>query len=289
MKHNIFWCGGFDSTYLVCKRLIIEKSPIETYYLNFPCDGYDTGEYGNVPEYSDPTTRLSDLNIENENIVEIDGYGRKSYGRLSRNVEIKVMYRLREMIIEQFPFTEQLFPLPILIDNVEIESDFLDDMLYLQKEYQLRDTRAEQSLYMVQYSLKENKVFELGYEGDDNSHGETVIDKNYSTYSRSTRLLRKYLTDEFRILSDVIPKLELYKNISLPMSKILKQDMIKESKKYNFTNILENTWSCRFPKSNGDICNGVWEINKNIHCLHHHVSYKDLNRKTNYNDILNAS
>ena len=40
-EHNIFWSGGFDSTFLVCKRLIVDELPIETYYLNFPCDGYD--------------------------------------------------------------------------------------------------------------------------------------------------------------------------------------------------------------------------------------------------------
>ena len=34
MKHNIFWSGGFDSTFLVCKRLIVDELPIETYYLN---------------------------------------------------------------------------------------------------------------------------------------------------------------------------------------------------------------------------------------------------------------
>ena len=30
MKENIYWTGGFDSTFLVCKRLIVEKKPIET-------------------------------------------------------------------------------------------------------------------------------------------------------------------------------------------------------------------------------------------------------------------
>jgi hypothetical protein len=287
VKHNIFWCAGIDSTYLVCRRLIMERVPIETYYLNFPCDGYDAHHH--TPVFANPETRLSSLDIENENIIQLDPYGRKSYGRLNRDIEVKVMYKLREIIIEQFPFTEELFPPLILVNSVEIDRDFLEKMLHLQYEYDLRYNRAEQTLHMVKYSLDKNEMFEIAYEGDDNSHGKTVIDEDYLTYSIATRLLRIHLTDDFKISSDIIPELELYKNISLPISKTWKKDMVEDAKKYNFTNILENTWSCRFPKSNGDICNGVWERKPSVRCLHNHVAYKELNRKTNYNDILNVS
>ena len=86
-EHNIFWCGGIDSTYSVCKAVIVDKKPIQTYYLNFPCDGY-------YPPYP--------------------------LGRDSRVVEVKVMEKLREMIIKQFPYTESLFPPTILVEGFPI-------------------------------------------------------------------------------------------------------------------------------------------------------------------------
>ena len=101
----IFWTGGFDSTFLVCKKLIIERKPIETYYLNFPCDGYQK-DYNKFV-----STNFDKCMLDNEtNVVEEDPYGRKSYGRFSRLVEVGIMNKLREMIIDKFPYTEDIFP-----------------------------------------------------------------------------------------------------------------------------------------------------------------------------------
>tara|TARA_Y100000310_G_C20664201_1_gene806534 strand:+ start:1213 stop:2043 length:831 start_codon:yes stop_codon:yes gene_type:complete len=274
MKHNIFWCAGMDSTYLVCRRLIMERVPIETYYLNFPCDGYNVQH--SIPTYANPETRLSSLDIENENIVEVDGYGNKSYGRLNRDVEVKVMYKLREMIIEQFPFTEELFPPLVLINSVKIEPDFLTDMQFLTREYGCRWDRAEQCLYMVQYSLQKNELFEIAYE-----EGFTATPGRYSP---GTAFLRENCDENFRVNGDKVPEMNHYRNISIPICKVWREEMVDHAIKYNFTNILENTWSCRFPKSNGDIC----DDNPKSSCCHHdkYGHYNRINRKSNYNNIL---
>ena len=57
--HNIFWSAGIDSTYLVCKRLLIDKVPIQTYYLN--------SEFPNAKFFY-----LSDLKKYKEKILDID-------------------------------------------------------------------------------------------------------------------------------------------------------------------------------------------------------------------------
>ena len=100
--HNIFWSAGIDSTFLVCRRLIIEKEPIQTYYFNFECDGY----YKPYPK-----------------------------GRASREVEIKVMKKLRELIIKKFPYTEDLFPSLILVDEFPIHNIIYKKMRVLHEKY----------------------------------------------------------------------------------------------------------------------------------------------------------
>ena len=62
MVDNIYWTGGFDSTFLVCKKLIIERKPIETYYLNFPCDGYQKDYNKFVNENNYDLNRIKILN-----------------------------------------------------------------------------------------------------------------------------------------------------------------------------------------------------------------------------------
>jgi hypothetical protein len=269
-EHNIFWCGGMDSTYLVCKRVIIEKKPIQTYYLNFPCDGY-------YPPYP--------------------------LGRDSREVEVKVMDKLREMIIKQFPYTKSLFPRTILVDEFPINKEVYKKLRFLHENYQYRYRPRSQELYMIQYSLDENKIFEYSLE-DGMSLGVDV------GYLPTAKLLKENFTEDFTISTEKILELEVFKNIYFPIFETWRKDMVEESRKYDFTNILENTWSCRWPKPNGDICSGVVDYDdENIDCSHFlYVEfdkqpqseiedgfvryYKDneyeiIKRKINYLDILN--
>jgi hypothetical protein len=258
--HNIFWSAGIDSTYLVCKRLLIDKVPIQTYYLNFPCDGY----HSPFP-----------------------------LGRDSREVEVKVMEKLREMIIKQFPYTENLFPRTILIDEFPINKEIYKKSKFLYDEYQYRYRLVDQILYMIQYSLHKNEIFEYGIDSNNKRIGR---DKPVS------KLINENLTENFTVSFDKIPELEILKNLYIPLFETWRVDMIRDSQKYGFTNILENTWSCRWPKSNGDTCGGVVDYSGDIiNCCHYDYIdstdevikyYKDgefeiLNRKNNYNDILN--
>ena len=175
---NIYWTGGFDSTFLVCKRLIIEKKPIQTYYLNFPCDGYQH----NYNRFD--SSNFHSCMIDNEiNSVDGDPYGRKSYGRYSRLVEVKVMKKLRKMIIDRFPYTKDLFPKVNLIKELKIDSEVLSDAKVICDKYKSRPDRPDQSLYMIQFSLDLDKDISVAWEAD--MDGED--------YCLSTRLVRKHL------------------------------------------------------------------------------------------------
>jgi len=256
---NIYWTGGFDSTFLVCKRLIVEKKPIETYYLNFPCDGYQH----NYNRFD--SSNFHSCMIDNEiNAVNRDPYGRKSYGRHSRLVEVKVMKKLRKMIINRFPYTKDLFPKINLIKELKIDSEVLNDAKVICDKYKSRPDRPDQSLYMIQFSLDLNKDISVAWEAD--MDGED--------YCLSTRLVRKYLNNQMKVHSDTIKELWLYRNWVLPLAKTYRLDMVDVARLYNFIDILKHTWSCRFPKENGDVCDD---------CT---LDVKEIKRIDNYKDIL---
>ena len=112
-EHNIFWSAGFDSTFLVCKKLIIDREPIETYYLDFPCDGIDT------TGWSGPRKDLV-----------IGG------GRFTRDIEKKVMSNLRNQIIDSFPYTKELFPEVVMVEEFELEDSVIQSIEYLSETYE---------------------------------------------------------------------------------------------------------------------------------------------------------
>ena len=260
MEYNIYWTGGFDSTFLVCKKLIIDREPIETYYLDFPCDGYQK-DYNKFV-----STNFDNCMIGNEtNVVGEDPYGRKSYGRYSRLVEVRVMNKLQEMMEEdRFPYTEDIFPKVNLIEEFKIDSKVLKDSKVICDEYNSRPDRPDQSLYMIQFSLDLDNDIYVAWEAD--MDGED--------YCLSTRLVRKHLNGELKVENDLVEELWLYKNWVLPLAKTYRKEMIEDSIKYDFVDILNHTWSCRFPKENGDICDGcIGEVD-------------NFDRVSNYKDIL---
>ena len=250
-EHNIFWCAGVDSTYWVCKKLIIDKEPIETYYLDFPCDGIDT------TGWSGPRKDLV-----------IGG------GRFTRDIEKKVMSNLRNQIIDSFPYTKELFPEVVMVEEFELEDSVIQSIEYLSETYNHSRRIIDQNTFMAQYTLNRKEFFDICYEKDMNVGG----------YSPATRLLREQINDDFTISHSEIKELNIYKYWKFPISKTYRRDMIRESKKHGFINILENTWSCRWPSENGDLCN-EWP------CVNSCIEFQDdidvdFKRKRNYNDLL---
>ena len=87
-------------------------------------------------------------------------------------------------------------------------------------------------------------------------------------------MARKPLNKELRVRGDSIKELWLYKNWVLPLAKTYREEMVDMAQSSNFIDILKHTWSCRFPKENGDVCDD---------CT---LDIKELKRVDNYKDIL---
>tara|TARA_R110000824_G_scaffold280416_2_gene468535 strand:- start:347 stop:1111 length:765 start_codon:yes stop_codon:yes gene_type:complete len=250
IKRNIFWSAGVDSTYWVCKKLIIDNEPIETYYLDFPCDGIDTTGW----------TWRKDMVIGG--------------GRFTRDIEKKVMYNLRNQIIDSFPHTEELFPEIVMVEKVELSDKVIESIKYLFEKYNHSRRIIDQNTFMAQYTLNRKEFFDICYEKDANIDG----------YSPATRLLREQINDDFTISHSEIKELDIYKYWKFPLSKTYRREMIRTSLEYGFKEILENTWSCRWPSENGDFCN-EWP------CVNSCIEFQDdidvdFKRKRNYNNLL---
>ena len=250
---NIFWSAGVDSTYWVCKKLIIDKEPIETYYLDFPCDGIET------TGWSDPQKSMI-----------------KGGGRFTRYIEKKVMSNLRNQIIDSFPYTKELFPEVVMVEEFELEDSVIQSIEYLSETYNHSRRIIDQNTFMAQYTLNRKEFFDICYEKDANIDG----------YSPATRLLREQMNDDFTISHSEIKELDIYKYWKWPLSKTYRRDMIRTSLEYGFKEILENSWSCRWPNKNGDICSG-----RSWPCPNSCIEFQDdidvdFKRKRNYNNLL---
>ena len=255
---NIFWSAGVDSTYWVCKKLIIDREPIETYYLDFPCDGlhHDGME---TTGWSDPQKDMV-----------------KDGGRFTRDIEKKVMYNLRNQIIDSFPYTKELFPEVVMVEEFELEDSVIQSIEYLFETYNHSRRIIDQNTFMAQYTLNRKEFFDICYEKDANIDG----------YSPATRLLREQMNDDFTISHFEIKELDIYKYWKFPISKTYRREMIRTSLEYGFKEILENSWSCRWPNKNGDICSG-----RSWPCPNSCIEFQDdidvdFKRKRNYNNLL---
>jgi len=225
-ENNIFWSAGFDSTFLLCKKLIIDKEEVTPYYLDFDIDMY---------------------NIDGDDLPT---------GRHTRSLEKKVCGILESSIKDKFPHTENLLSPLQLVTEVELSDDITRKWKYLVDTHKIAPRNLNQVYYLIQYANYKKDMFQYGMEGDDNFGGgmDTVIDDDYSNFSSETQVLRKHLREDNTISSDEVNQLDIFNYITFPVARTYRKEMLDIAIEYNFKDILEKTWSCRWPQFNGQRC-----------------------------------
>ena len=148
MGENIYWTGGFDSTFLVCKRLIIEKKPIETYYLNFPCDGYQH----NYNRFD--SSNIHNCIIDNEiNAVDNYPYGRKTQYPITSSVSL-------EFLVSGFA-TGEISSLIASESGYDFDIQVIDTEELYQNTFSFEGLKLENSSY--QMGVNGNMNYSLGF------------------------------------------------------------------------------------------------------------------------------
>lgn len=190
----------------------------------------------------DSTFRLCQLSIIEKRIIqpiyligaELDN-NKNSTKNKRKNVkeELNSMKIIRKKIFEKFPDCKKyILPLKIF-NNIELSPLVKKNMMELyHKNFISRPTTQYGTLAQVTINL--NKKVELCSERHSKSiMCNLIFGKDYCSKKSNKK----------KIIN--CPK--IFKNFVFPIGNYTKEDMLEESKKYNFNDILFLTWSCWYP------------------------------------------
>lgn len=210
----------------------------------------------------DSTYRLCELVIVNKVKVQpiyisdkyIDNEENKKTRRKNHVYEKQSQDKIIEKIKDKFPHTKELIEPTILVKSIEYDDEIKKAMIKMKEKKYVRRSKCQYGA-MAQYCKNTNKKIELCAE--IGGHFE--------------KKLGKYVTKEGENYIFDINKnndLMVFENFYLPLIKMTKHDMLQEAKTQDFDTILNNTWSCWYPK-NGKHCG------KCIMCRERIVPYKE--------------
>lgn len=207
--HNVYWTGGFDSTYRLCEMLVKQGKTVQPIYVSMVLD----------------------------NDCESEETCNKLWLRRNRKEERTAMKKIREMLAEKFPFTKKTL-LPVLeIDkgindnmfNHQFEQLFYSDNLWPKKR------RKHQYLFLSKYAYYHKKPIDIGVLGIHQG-------------SKFANFLKEKLikTNENYIISD---KSHALGYLNFPLYGKTKKQLLEEAKRDDFEDILKQSWSCWFPRN----------------------------------------
>ena len=220
--HHLFWTGGYDSTFRLCQLLILQDRPVQPIYIM--CGSTD---------FEAPESKYLHYMFDGKN------------GRQNEVKELQTMQNIREAIIKNYPqLVNKLMPTHYVTS--------------IKKNWQI--TKSFKRLH-----------YKLGY-----------FSRSINQYERMARFSSEYLypievgldkcgtgldeaTQNFRIgqgvdcrLRDDLPiqhlDLKIFQSLRFPIAHLSKADMKDIALKNRFFYILSMTWSCWFPKENGQPC-----------------------------------
>jgi hypothetical protein len=219
VKKNLFWTGGFDSTYRLLQ--LIQNSSVEEidiYYLAFNIDNVD---------YEDIKRRSIDFEIQTMNLLLnfIDTKKIKSFyifATYTKLIEYSLIFNFNFMKYQS-------------MDRIEISDKnklrFFD--LYC-NQIVLRPISQWTSITQVLDDLSIT--------------AEICLEKGGGIWSK----LQGYYEDGI-LHTENLPCLSAFERYEMPLFDVDREEMVVNSLSYGWNSILEKTWSCWYPK-NGQIC-----------------------------------
>lgn len=214
----------------------------------------------------DSTFRLCQLLIRHKKQVQpiyiidpnLDNYEDKNTKRKNHKFEINAMKKIKKMLHNKFDHILKLnllMPL-IVIKKVKYDTSIKKKMLELKKKKYVRRSQCQYG-GMAQVCKNLEKKIEVCAEVG----GFFQKKLKNKIYCDNKNCYFKNFSDSDKCLS-------IFNNFLLPVINYTKEDMYQESLKYNFNNILNETWSCWYPKNNKpcnrcDMCRNRLKILEN--------------------------
>lgn len=205
--YNIYWTGGYDSTYRLCEMLLIEGKTVQPIYVSLVLDN----------------------DCKSEESCD------KLWLRRNRREEKLAMDKIRQLLNDKFPFTKKTL-LPVL----EIDKDINDnDFNYKFQELFYKDNlwpkkrRTHQYLFLSKYAYYHKKDIDIGVLGIHEG-------SKFAKYLRNNLVK---INGNFELNDKSHP----LGYLTFPLYGRTKEILLEQSKSGRFDDILRETWSCWFP------------------------------------------
>jgi hypothetical protein len=216
MTKNLFWTGGFDSTFRLL-QLIDDNEVLEInlYYISIVIDNIESSEIrrkSNIYEIQTMYQILSNINIEKV----------KSFTIFGKNEDL-----LHYSFIFNFPFMNY-------INRDSIEYSDKNKVFYF-------------DLFVNGLVLRPiNQWGGITQILDDlDIEAEICLEKGGGIWSK----INKYVVNG-EIQYDLFKPLKAFSNYQIPLFDIDREEMVSISSNKNWDDILKITWSCWYPKNN---------------------------------------
>ena len=145
---NIFWTGGYDSTFRICELLIIHKLPVQPIYISYNIDNKKK------PIWS----------------------RRRWFQRESHKYELNAMNNIRENLYRKFPQTKDLLKETIVIDKDILDKNY--NMMFDKLNLWPNKRKIHQYRHLGKISFLMKKHIDIGVLGLHDQPFIKFVEKN---------------------------------------------------------------------------------------------------------------
>jgi hypothetical protein len=283
---NLFWTGGYDSTYRLCEMLLIENKIVQPYYISFDLDNdkqliekYKNKMNSNIMNSN--KNKYSSNNKDSSNIeTYIDNINPNKeitvFFRNNRKQERKAMENVVKYINEYYP--EKAYRLlPVIEITEDIQDDEFNktyDELFFSANLFPKKRKIHQYYYLFKFAyyykiqidigvlgIHRNKLFAKFLNKYLKPYNEEYYIKSLSnSKSNSNKNTNNIISDvnqinnnKNKIVKKIVKNYRIPFNdhymyyISYPLHNRSKKDLLDKAKANGFDKILYLSWSCWFP------------------------------------------
>jgi 7-cyano-7-deazaguanine synthase len=214
--HYTFWTGGYDSTFLIYKFLLEDKT-VQPIYID---DRVNHGGY-----HSNSLVKQR---------------GGDTYPRKSTEIELERMDWLREKIYEVIPDSKKLLLETMVIDKPIKEDEEISSVVKKYNEW-IPDTVVSKGWLPVYTDLVARFQKQFGLEifwANDHIEGEfyEVFDDSIEDGIMNVDKLPSKYKD-----------LKIFSGLNQPLRTTNKKEMLEEAEQFGFDELLYYTWTCWYP------------------------------------------
>lgn len=213
--YYLFWTGGFDSTFILCYYLIVKQIYIRPIYIM--CENLDS-KFGLI-------------------------------GRKNQTHELLTMKKIRNYIVNKYPHLKYKFLPTFYVYNIQKMNMVTNKFISLHRESGYFSRDISQYERIARFSLDFNKHIMIGVEKCGTGLDEATNGSLNGLWENRAVIPEEYLSEKNK-------NLIIFKNLRFPIIHMTKQQMKNFSLQPNtyFYDILQFTWSCWFPTSDGKQC-----------------------------------